>query len=112
MKRTTVQERLVLIGLGALLITTCVLEGNNQREDEQHAKPREVVVNTANTVEEDSPEWNCLTMGNKVCGPGYTPLPPEMYLDVFMPEALPKVCLWEVADTTTIVCTDGTVVTS
>lgn len=29
---------------------------------------------TAPTVAEDSPAWDCATMGNRVCGPGSVPL--------------------------------------
>jgi hypothetical protein len=68
-------------------------------------------------ITEEDPRWNCLTMGNLTCGPDYIILPAEKYLAIFEdthpiwddPTAY---CLWAPDATTTVVCSDGTVVTS
>lgn len=56
---------------------------------------------------EDSPMWNCLTMGNHKCGPTYKPVP----ADIAYEEALPSGCLMDTSATAkpVIVCPDGSV---
>jgi hypothetical protein len=68
-------------------------------------------------ITEEDPRWNCLTMGNLTCGPNYVPLPSEKYLPIFGPDhpiwdEPAAYCLWDIDNTTTVVCSDGTVVTS
>lgn len=62
------------------------------------------------TITEDDPRWNCLTMGNRRCGPAWTPVPEAVYPS--LPVSDDEQCVWLVGDTTTIVCSDGQVFTS
>jgi hypothetical protein len=67
------------------------------------------------TITEDDPRWNCLTMGNRKCGPDYKPVPKglaeALYEGVDTKEDWTK-CLVNFGDTTVIVCPDGRVETS
>lgn len=62
------------------------------------------------TITEDDPEWNCLTMGNHQCGPEWDPLPEDLYSHIGVSDD--EQCVWRLADTTVIVCSDGQVITS
>jgi len=68
------------------------------------------------TITEDDPRWNCLTMGNRTCGPRYhmvddvpNPVGWRQAIVGDMREADPYRCLIDISDTTTIVCQDGKV---
>lgn len=62
------------------------------------------------TVNEDEPGWNCLTMGNRICGASYVPADPEWSAE---PDGTThEDCLVEIADTSTVVCPDGYVAVS
>lgn len=67
-------------------------------------------------ITEEDPRWNCLTMGNLRCGPTYVPVSPEQADNLSEGEqgsAYPwESCLIDIDATTTVVCPDGTVVTS
>jgi hypothetical protein len=67
-------------------------------------------------IGEDTPGFNCLTMGDQSCGPTFEAVPHELYGHLFPTRdpADPGVtCLWELAEQhTIIVCDNGTVVTS
>lgn len=64
-------------------------------------------------ITEDDPGWNCLTMGNGLCGPEYAPVTTEL-ADV-LTEASDvdrawEACLWRsIPDATAVVCPDGSV---
>lgn len=57
------------------------------------------------TVEEDSPEFNCLTMGNRVCGQPFVPFWGDV-VDASGVNHSPG-CLVSYGDTSTMVCPDG-----
>lgn len=69
-------------------------------------------------VEEDSPGWNCLTMGNRVCGPAFVPVSQDLgdaLAEGDDPAATTRdweSCMVNEGDTTFIVCPDGFVETS
>jgi hypothetical protein len=67
---------------------------------------------------EDDPRWNCLTMGNRTCGPNYQPVDQPL-ADALAEGAKDDAttydwesCLVAYGDTTIIVCPDGYVETS
>lgn len=62
------------------------------------------------TITEDDARWNCLTMGNRVCGPQWQPLPEAMYSRIGISDD--ETCVWLVDETTLVACTDGQVVAS
>jgi hypothetical protein len=73
------------------------------------------------TIEEDEEGWNCMTMGNGLCGPTYHKVTQELGDSLAegsdeWPEYAAsrdwESCLIEIADTSTIVCPDGFVTTS
>lgn len=59
---------------------------------------------------EDDPTFNCLTDGNRTCGPDWQPLPEEVYPDLGVSDD--EQCVWLIGDTTTVACSDGQVFTS
>ena len=66
-------------------------------------------------VTEDDPGWNCLTMGNRRCGPAYRPIPDAVALSLRTTEGGDwTACEAEIlADrVVTVVCSDGRVATS
>lgn len=68
----------------------------------------------SDTISEDDPRWNCLTMGNGVCGPDYRPVDAELS-DALSEGEVAKdytSCLVREGDTTYIVCPDGQVLIS
>lgn len=82
-----------------------------------------VVLETVGTaaVQEDDPRWNCMTMGNRICGPNWKPVPQELgdALAEGVSEAPEnadtrdwEACLVDEGDTTYIVCPDGYTMTS
>lgn len=61
-------------------------------------------------ISDDDPTFNCLTMGNLICGPTYQPVDDE-FADT-LNEGRPEFrdwtgCLYQVGPTTDIVCPDG-----
>lgn len=72
-------------------------------------------VHLAETIDETSPQWNCLTMGNKVCGGEWEPVETATVadgsplLDVITEGERQEWdgCMVRFGDTTTIVCPDG-----
>lgn len=56
-------------------------------------------------VTEDDPQWNCLTMGNRQCGPAWSPAPAHL-----VPGH--RHCWWRVGPTSYFACPDGYVTTS
>jgi hypothetical protein len=62
------------------------------------------------TITEDDPRWNCITMGNHICGPDWEPIPESLYAGLGVSDD--EQCAWHVADTTTVVCSDEQVFTS
>lgn len=60
-------------------------------------------------IQEDDPRWNCLTMGNRTCGPAYVALSPVWVRALAQehPGYDPALCLVNVDDTTTLACQDG-----
>lgn len=83
-------------------------------------EPEPAPVVTAEPVcyEDDLYCWNCLTMGNGVCGPDWQPLDSgwqDAMAEGGAPDATTRdwsVCLVKVGDTTVVVCPDGWVETS
>ena len=77
-------------------------------------------VETTPVIHEDEPGWNCLTMGNKVCGPSFVPVETATLgdgsplLDVLTEGERQDWtgCLIQFGDTTYIVCPDGYVESS
>jgi hypothetical protein len=65
---------------------------------------------------EEDPGWNCLTMGNRLCGAPYRPVDSELADALSEGEEgsdYPwETCLVAVGDTTIVVCPDGKVITS
>ena len=62
-------------------------------------------------LSEDDPGWNCLTMGNRVCGPEYGPVTTEL-ADVLAegddPDRVWEACVYAATgDVLTIACPDG-----
>jgi hypothetical protein len=68
-------------------------------------------------IDEDDPRFNCLTMGNHICGPGYVPVTAEQADALAEGDeagAAPvdwRSCLIWPKGQTLVVCPDGTVVT-
>ena len=65
-------------------------------------------------ITDDSPGFNCLTMGNRVCGPGWERVPDDVYASIYNGN-LPTdtdYCVWSTGALVTIACTDGMVTTS
>ncbi len=72
---------------------------------------------TTTQIEEDHPDWNCMTMGNLTCGSGWEPLTDDIADAVAEgvddPASIPTSrddCMMRVADEVTIVCSDGRVI--
>lgn len=70
--------------------------------------------NTPTRITEDDPRWNCLTMGDHLCGPKYKVIDDTEYPSAWFktiatnhPGYDPYRCLIAVDDTTEIVCQDG-----
>lgn len=65
-------------------------------------------------VDEDMPGFNCLTMGNRKCGPDWKPLPDDVFAEIMDGETQTATdyCLWLTGETTLIVCSDGFTTTS
>lgn len=74
------------------------------------------------TITEDDPRWNCITMGNRVCGPDWVPVEDATmadgspWLDV-LTEGTDKTdwagcLLWHTDEATAVVCPDGSVTTA
>lgn len=81
--------------------------------------PKSHGVTATPTIAEDDPAWNCLTMGNRTCGPDYVPVDAEMADALMEASDQPVTYRWEacLADygtdgAYTVVCPDGTVVTA
>lgn len=91
-----------LAGVAALLLTGQALAGASEPVtliDPAH--PTDSLI----SVSEDSPEWNCLTMGNRECGPDWTPADPEWSAE---PDGTRHDgCLVSIGETTYLVCPDG-----
>lgn len=69
---------------------------------------------TQKVIQEDDPAWNCLTRGNRRCGPSFVPLTEEDKEQMDEGEVPSRTrqsnyagCLIEWADTDTVVCPDG-----
>jgi len=62
-------------------------------------------------IAEDDPRWNCMTMGNKDCGPEWDLITDQGVVEDITPTEGAR-CLIRVADTSLIVCDDGTMTTS
>lgn len=106
---------LIIFGFAALAIFVVLLTRGSLYPGAPKAHPHPAVT----PVYEDSPRWNCLTMGNKTCGSAY-----KMVDDTSHPEVWkamiredhrnydPYKCLIQVASTSRIVCQDGWTETS
>lgn len=114
------------IALAATLVTAQTLEARDT------VSPRQAAIATCGSdaeceaawgdaptedgITEEDPRWNCLTMGNGVCGPTYVPVTPEQADNLSEGDEggdFPwESCLIDIDSTTTVVCPDGTVVTS
>jgi hypothetical protein len=73
------------------------------------------VSRTTPTIMEDDPRWNCLTMGNHVCGPDWRHVTAEEADSLAEGSDLPFTYRWEdclTVDMSVVVCPDGQVVTS
>lgn len=69
MKRTLVATALIAVAVAGCAPTSAnVSEGRNTPIGTPTQSTAPVV------VEEDDPRWNCMTMGNKVCGPVFVPV--------------------------------------
>jgi len=66
--------------------------------------PAAPVTSSPVQIFDDEPGWNCLTMGNRVCGPDYIP-----FVEPVTDEAgiVHTGCLIMVGETSTLVCPDG-----
>lgn len=77
------------------------------------------------TIEEDDPRWNCMTMGNRICGPDWEPVKPELGDALSEGSDKPFTFRWEdckvkwenedgtaYSDATIVVCPDGDVIIS
>lgn len=74
------------------------------------ANPSDSLISAVSTVNEDDPEWNCLTMGNRECGPDFIPAPTDWTTE---PDGTThQDCLALIGDTTYVVCPDGYTTTS
>ena len=78
--------------------------------------PSPVVSHTVSpsTISEDDPNWNCLTMGNKICGPTWETIKLHSTTELALKNSEDATqdwskCLIHFDDTTTIVCPDGKV---
>ena len=64
-------------------------------------------------ISDDTPGFNCLTMGDLTCGPEWDAMPDDTFEHIQgRPQTATDYCLWLIADTTLIACTDGLVATS
>lgn len=59
------------------------------------------------SISEDDPNWNCLTMGNRQCGPDWVPVPAANATDIGHAG-----CYWSIGPTTWVACPDGYVTNS
>lgn len=80
--------------------------------------PKAPTTTTTEFIAEDDPRWNCLTMGNRTCGPDFVPVTQEL-ADALAEGAKEDAttydwesCLVKYGDTTYIVCPDGYTETS
>lgn len=69
---------------------------------------------TGSPVAEDDLRFNCLTMGNRLCGPSWIPVPRDLYgpLNETVADRDWRDCLIHYGDTTVVACADGGVYTS
>jgi len=61
-------------------------------------------VASAPVIFDDEPGFNCLTMGNRMCGPDYVPFPEPVTDEV---GTVHVDCLIMVGESSTLVCRDG-----
>lgn len=62
------------------------------------------VPHITDTIHEDDPRWDCLTMGNRVCGPNWQPIDAVPYV-----HDRSVTCLWDSVYTGSVACDDGEV---
>jgi hypothetical protein len=65
-------------------------------------------------MDEDMPGFNCLTMGNRKCGPDWKRLPDDVFAEIMDGEkqTATDYCVWLTDETTLIACSDGFTTTS
>jgi len=99
--------------LGALFAAGCIYAA----DADDLAGPQPPALETT-TIQEDDPRWNCMTMGNRICGPNWNLVPQELadaLAEGGAPDATTRdweVCRVRLDDTTIVVCPDGWVETS
>lgn len=70
-------------------------------------------IDSDDPIFEDDPRWNCLTMGNHICGPNYQPVDQPLadaLAEGDKPDATTydwESCLVSYGDTMIVVCPDG-----
>jgi hypothetical protein len=118
LKRRALLESGLFVLAGLALVVIFLLHLTNYR-GEAHTAPAVHHTRTEVTIREDSQSWNCLTMGNRTCGPTYQMVDDTSHPEVWKAMILddhngydPYRCLVQVADTTKIVCQDGWTETS
>lgn len=97
---------LVLV-VGCLVLAALAWVSADRIKDYDRTQVRHPYQNRAVAVPpvaEDEPGWNCLTMGNRRCGPDWKPA--HRVIDGH------RDCLWLIGDTTLVACPDGYVTTS